>query len=53
MILGGQYTEILSFNYEDYFVRHFNEFYVIHKDIDISDIKLQKEEVSDVRRQSS
>lgn len=29
--------------------RHYNEYYIIHKDIDINNITLQEEEVSDVR----
>ena len=29
--------------------RHFNEFFVAHKDVDVKDIKLQKSEVDEVR----
>ena len=29
--------------------RHFNEFYIVHKDVDIRDIVLQKEEVQDIK----
>lgn len=29
--------------------KHFNEYYIVNKDIDISKLKLQKEEVSDAR----
>ena len=29
--------------------KHFNEYYIVHKDIDISKIKLQTEEVSEVK----
>ena len=29
--------------------RHFNEFYIVHNDIDIKDITLQKEEVQDIK----
>ena len=29
--------------------RHFNEFYVVHKNIDIKDITLQKDEVQDIK----
>lgn len=33
----------------DIFNRHFNEYYIINKDIDIKDLKLQAEEVSEVK----
>ena len=29
--------------------RHFNEFYIVHRDIDLKDIILQKEEVQDIK----
>lgn len=29
--------------------KHFNEYYIAHKDIDIKDIKLQEEEVQDIK----
>lgn len=29
--------------------KHFNEYYVVHKDVDINDIKLQDEEVQDIK----
>ena len=29
--------------------KHFNEFYIVHKDIDVKDIKLQEEEVQDIK----
>ena len=29
--------------------KHFNEYYIVHKDIDIKDIKLQEEEVQDIK----
>ena len=29
--------------------RHFNEYYVVHKDVDIDSIKLQEEEVQDIK----
>ena len=29
--------------------KHFNEYYVVHKDIDLKDITLQKEEVQDIK----
>lgn len=29
--------------------KHYNEYYIVNKDIDVSDIKLQKEEVQDIK----
>ena len=29
--------------------RHFNEYYIVHKDVDLKDIILQKEEVQDIK----
>lgn len=29
--------------------RHFNEYYVVHKDVDINNIKLQDEAVQDIK----
>ena len=30
--------------------RHFNEYYIVYKDVDLKDIKLQEEEVQDIKR---
>ncbi len=35
--------------YENIINKHFNEFYLVKKDIEISKIKLQKEEISEIR----
>ena len=29
--------------------RHFNEYYIVHKDVDVKDLKLQPEEVQDIK----
>ena len=44
--IGGTVSENKS---GDIINRHFNEFYIVHKDIDIKDIVLQKEEVQDIK----
>lgn len=36
-------------NSGDIINKHFNEYYIVHKDIDIKDIVLQKEEVQDIK----
>ena len=44
--IGGTKSENISGNIIN---RHFNEFYIVHKDIDINDIVLQEEEVQDIK----
>ena len=44
--IGGTISENIS---GDIINRHFNEFYIVHKDIDIEDIVLQEEEVQDIK----
>ena len=44
--IGGTISENIS---GDIINRHFNEFYVVHKNIDIKDIVLQEEEVQDIK----
>lgn len=44
--IGGTISENTK---GDIINRHFNEFYVVHKDIDLKDIILQKEEVQDIK----
>lgn len=44
--IGCTTSEIIR---SDIIDRHFNEFYVIHRDIDLEDIVLQKEEVQDIK----
>ena len=44
--IGGTISENI---FGDIINRHFNEFYIVHKDIDIEDIVLQEEEVQDIR----
>ena len=44
--IGGTRSENISGNIIN---RHFNEFYIVHKDIDINDIVLQEEEVQDIK----
>lgn len=44
--IGCTTSEILK---EDIIDRHFNEFYVVNKDIDLKDITMQKEEVQDIK----
>ncbi len=34
---------------KDIINRHYNEFYIVHKDVDLADITLQEEEVQDAR----
>ena len=34
---------------DDIINRHFNEYFIVHKDIDINDITLQEEEVQDIK----
>ena len=29
--------------------RHFNEYYIVHKDVDIKDVVIQKDEVQDIK----
>ena len=39
----------ISSNIKEYIINnHFNEYYIVHKDIDKSDVTLQEEEVSEV-----
>ncbi len=44
--IGGTISENIS---GDIINRHFNEFYIVHKDIDIKDIVLQEDEVQDIK----
>ena len=44
--IGSTISETIS---GDIINRHFNEYYIVHKDIDIKDIVLQKEEVQDIK----
>lgn len=44
--IGGTVSENIS---GDIINRHFNEFYIVHKDINIEDIVLQEEEVQDIK----
>ena len=44
--IGGTISENIS---SDIINRHFNEYYIVHKDIDINDVVLQKEEVQDIK----
>ena len=44
--IGSTISETIS---GDIINRHFNEYYIVHKDIDIKDIVLQKEEVKDIK----
>ena len=44
--IGSTISENTS---SDIINRHFNEYYIVHKDIDIKDINLQKEEVQDIK----
>ena len=44
--IGGTVSENIS---GDIVNRHFNEFYIVHKDVDINDIVLDKNEVQDIK----
>ena len=44
--IGGIRSENIS---GDIINRHFNEFYIVHKDVDIKDIVLQEDEVQDIK----
>jgi len=44
--IGSSISETIS---GDIINRHFNEFYIVHKNVDIKDIKLQEEEVQDIK----
>lgn len=44
--IGCTTSKVIKDNIID---KHFNEFYVVHKDIDLNDIVLQKEEVQDIK----
>lgn len=44
--IGGTRSENISGNIVN---RHFNEFYIVHKDLDINDIILQEDEVQDIK----
>ena len=44
--IGGTVSENI---YGDIINKHFNEFYIVHKDVDIKDIVLQREEVQDIK----
>ena len=44
--IGGTRSENISGNIVN---RHFNEFYIVHKDLDINDIVLQEDEVQDIK----
>lgn len=44
--IGGTISENVS---GDIINRHFNEFYIVHKDVDINDIVLQEDEVQDIK----
>lgn len=44
--IGGTRTENISGNIVN---RHFNEFYIVHKDLDINDIILQEDEVQEIK----
>ena len=44
--IGGTKSENISGNIIN---RHFNEFYIVHKDVDINNIVLQEEEVQDIK----
>lgn len=44
--IGATTSENLS---GDIINRHFNEFYIVHKDVDLKDIVLQKDEVQDIK----
>ena len=44
--IGGTISENIS---SDIINRHFNEFYIVHKDLDINNIVLQEEEVQDIK----
>ena len=44
--IGGTRSENISGNIIN---RHFNEFYIVHKDVDIDDIILQEDEVQDIK----
>lgn len=44
--IGGTISENTSGNIIN---RHFNEFYIVHKDVDINDIVLQEDEVQNIR----
>ena len=46
VFIGGTKSENVS---GDVINRHFNEFYIVHKDIDESDIVLQEDEVQDIK----
>ncbi len=44
--IGGTSSENIS---GDIINRHFNEFYIVHKDVDVKDIVLQESEVQDIK----
>lgn len=44
--IGATTSEVIKDKIID---RHYNEYYIIHKDVDIKDITLQEEEVSDIK----
>ena len=46
VFIGGTRSENIS---GDIINRHFNEFYVVHKDLDLNDVVLQEEEVQDIK----
>ena len=44
--IGGTRSENISGNIIN---RHFNEFYIVHKDVDVNDIVLQEDEVQNIK----
>lgn len=44
--IGGTISENIK---GDIINRHFNEFFIVHRDIDLEDITLQEEEVQDIK----
>lgn len=44
--IGGTRSENISGNIIN---RHFNEFYIVHKDLDINNVVLQEDEVQDIK----